>query len=216
MLRRSLVVAGVLGIAAALAAPALALRVHVRVEGARTTIFGPTRPLVTPVSRTFTPPDGPAVAVSKPTPIGALERASRIGEFYYRVKSFSFGPYVDRIGRRAGGGSTGWVFKVNNASPPVGADAYRLKAGDDLLWYFARFGPSGGPKTLAVARLGGGCFRAHAYDDNGTRTSPSNVTFLRDGRFVGSASGRICLRGEWHTLRALKQEMVRSAVLTRP
>ena len=35
----------------------------------------------------------------------------------------SFGPYVDQIGRYPAAGSSGWVFKVNGVSPPVGADA---------------------------------------------------------------------------------------------
>ena len=39
----------------------------------------------------------------------------------------SFGPYVDQIGRYAGRRTTGWVFKVNGVSPPVGADQVTLQ-----------------------------------------------------------------------------------------
>ena len=46
--------------------------------------------------------------------------------------------------------SSGWVFKVDNASPPVGADQVTLKDGDTVLWYYADFGPTGGPPTLEV------------------------------------------------------------------
>ncbi len=55
---RPLVLLGVGLLALALATPALAVRVHVRVEGANATIFGPTEPLVTPVSGTWSLPAG--------------------------------------------------------------------------------------------------------------------------------------------------------------
>ena len=55
--------------------------------------------------------------------LDALETASGIGEFYYHVQRTAFGPYVDQVGRNPASGQTGWVFKVNGQSPPVGADA---------------------------------------------------------------------------------------------
>ena len=68
------------------------------------------------------------------------------GEFYYHVQQTSFGPYVDQIGLYAAAGQTGWVFKVNGKSPPVGADAVQLQDGDTVLWYWAQFGIAGGPR----------------------------------------------------------------------
>ncbi|HEY7196160.1 MAG TPA: DUF4430 domain-containing protein [Gaiellaceae bacterium] len=216
MFHRLLVVLGGAVLAAVLTSSALAaVHVRVRVEGAHTTIFGASERRLTPVTGTFQPPGGVSVTVSGQTAFGALERASRLGEFFYHVSSTSFGPYVDQIGRRLAAGSTGWVFKVNNVSPPVGADAVKLRKGDRVLWYFARFGASGGPKTLDLAKAGPGCYRAYAYDDNGARTSPARVTFERDGRFVGSMSGRLCPHGSWHELRALKKGMVRSDAIAR-
>ena len=117
---------------------AAAVRVHVRVEGAKTTILGTTAPLVNVQANA----------------LDALEAASGIGEFYYHVQHTSFGPYVDQIGRYAGAGRSGWVFKVDGKSPPVGADAVTLKDGDTVLWYWAQFGAAGGPKTLALERGG--------------------------------------------------------------
>ena len=84
-----------------------AVRVHVRVEGKTQTIFGAAEP---------------ALSV-KANALDALESASLAGEFYYHVTVGGFGPYVDQIGRYPAGGSSGWVFKVNGLSPPVGADA---------------------------------------------------------------------------------------------
>ncbi len=214
MKHRSLAFAGVVALALVLAAPALSIRVHVRVEGATTTIFGATEPRLTPVSGTFTPPAGDPVTVAGATPLGALERASRRGEFHYRLEVFSFGPYVAQIGRRPGTGTTGWVYKVNGVSPPIGADQYRLKEGDRVLWYLARFGPAGGPKTLRL--VGRGCYSALAEDDNGRRTRVRNVVFRLDGRSVTRRTGRICPRGHWHTLRATKRGLVRSQVILNP
>jgi hypothetical protein len=215
VLRRTLVFLGVVAASAAVAAPALAVRVHVRVEGVGQTIYGPRQPLLTPVSGSFRTPGPGSVLVTQSgqTPFGALERASRIGEFYYHAGEFSFGPYVDRIGRYPASGSTGWVYKVNHVSPPVGANAYRLKDGDEVLWYFARFGAQGGPKTLDLIRTTTGCFRALLRDDNGKKSRASDVVFVQDGRRIRSASGERCPTGRWRGLRATKAGAIRSEVV---
>src|SRR5215218_7519743 len=105
---------------------ALAATVTVRVEGKTRTIWGSTE-----------------VSVTAANALEALEAASLAGEFYYHVTTTSFGPYVDQVSRYGGAASSGWVFKLNNASPPVGADAVTLKDGDRVLWYHAEFGPTG-------------------------------------------------------------------------
>ena len=224
VLHRPLVFVGVAVLALAVAAPALAIRVHIRVEGASATIFGATEPRVTPVTGAIAPPAGTAVTVSSPTPLGALERASQLGEFFYRVESFSFGPYVAQVGRLAGSATTGWVYKVNGVSPPVAADQYVLREGDRVLWYHATFGPSGGPKTLRLARLrlrgtpaGKTCFDAILQDDNGRSSNPTSAVFRVDGRRVrGRLANRVCPAGHWHTLRATAPGAVRSQVVSGP
>ena len=138
---------------------AFAARVHIRVEGKTRTIFGATAPLV----------DASNV-------LEALEGASLAGEFYYHVTPTSFGPYIDQIGRYAAAGQTGWVFKVNGVSPPVGADKVTLKDGDTVLWYWAQFGiVPGGPKTLVLSRSKSNCYRVQAQDDNGNLTAASGA-----------------------------------------
>jgi hypothetical protein len=230
VLHRLLVAAGVALLALALTAPAFAVRVHVRVEGAKTTIFGATEPRLTPVTGTITPPSGAAVTVETPTPLGALEAASRRGEFFYRLESFSFGPYVAQIGRLSGTATTGWVFKVNGKSPPVGAHAVELEEGDRVLWYHATFGPTGGPRTLHLTGLyatgcpagGGGCVttlgcvRAVAADDNGRRTRAAGARFVVDGRVRRGRNGQLCPSGHWHTVRGTLAGAVRSNVLVNP
>ena len=143
MLRRPLVLLAVAAVAALLAPAALATVVHVRVEGKTRTIFGAAEP------RAF-----------GSNALEVLESASLGGEFYYHLTTSSFGTYVDQVGRYGGSGQAGWVFKVNGVSPPVGADQVQLEDGDTVLWYYATFGPAGGPPTLQLSRTGKNCYGA--------------------------------------------------------
>lgn len=149
---------------------ALAATVKVRVEGKTKTLFGPTE-----------------VTVTAGNAQEALEQASLLGEFYYSVTQTGFGPYVDRVGRYGGSAGSGWVFKVDDVSPPVGADRVTLKDGDRVLWYYATFGPAGGPPTLTLKPTARGCYLAQAFDDNG-RVAPVTGLVLHIGskRTVGA------------------------------
>lgn len=37
------------------------------------------------------------------------------------------------------GPSSGWMYKVNGTPPNIGAGAYKLKAGDQVIWYYVNF-----------------------------------------------------------------------------
>jgi hypothetical protein len=140
---------------------AFAATVKVRIEGKSQTLWGPTE-----------------LTVTASTPLDALEQASLAGEFYYHITQSSFGPYVDQVGRYGASADSGWVFKVNDTSPPVGADKVTLKDNDRVLWYYATFGATGGPPTLVVkAAAKAGCYTASALDDNGHATSVGSVVF---------------------------------------
>ena len=185
---------------------ALAVKVHVRVEGKTRTIFGATAPLIDVTSPRANPLPENA--------LDALETASFLGEFYYHVALTSFGPYVDQVGRYAAVGQTGWVFKVNGVSPPVGANEVRVKAGDTVLWYWAQFGAAGGPKTLQLRRAGR-CYTALSQDDNG-KSSPAAGAVLHVGsrRTVPTHDGRACLaRHSGALVRATLAGAVRSNAL---
>ena len=144
-----------------LPASALAATVKVRVEGKTQTLFAPTEATVTAANAQ-----------------DALEQASLAGEFYYHVTVTGFGPYVDQVGRYGGTASSGWVFKVNDVSPPVGADKVVLKDGDRVLWYYATFGPQGGPPTLSLKTSSKkGCYVAQAFDDNGKAATVTGLVF---------------------------------------
>ena len=178
MSRRLWILVAVLTAALLVVPAALAVRVHVRVEGKTRTIYGSTEPSL-------------SVGVNA---LDALESASIAGEFYYHVTTTSFGPYVDQVGRYVAGGSTGWVFKVNGVSPPVGADAVVLKPGDRVLWYWATFGPNGGPPTLSL-RAGSkrNCYRVVSQTDAGKTAAARGARLHVDGRDVRVRSGSACV-----------------------
>jgi hypothetical protein len=173
--------------------------VHVRVEGKSHTIFGTTEPVVN----------------VKANALDALEAASNAGEFYYHVQQSSFGPYVDQIARYAAAGQTGWVFKVNGKSPPVGADAVTLKDGDRVLWYWAQFGVAGGPKTLLLERSGTqkNCYRVYTEDDSGVRAAAAGaVLHVGRGRTVETQGATQAVVGCVGKHRALVQATLAGAV----
>jgi Domain of unknown function (DUF4430) len=142
---------------------ASAARVHVRIEGKTRTLYGATEPTLDATNA-----------------LDALDSASIVGELYYHVQQTAFGPYVDQVGRYAAVGQTGWVFKVNGKSPPVGADQVKLQDGDSVVWYWAQFGVAGGPRTLVLERAQTNCYRVWSLDDNGVR-APATGAVLHVG-----------------------------------
>ena len=177
MFRRPLVVLAALAGALLLVPAALAAAVHVRVEGKTQTIFGPTQPVV-----------------SGSNALDVLGAAATRGEFYYHVQQSSFGAYVDQIGLYPAGGQAGWVFKVNGVSPPVGADQVQLADGDVVLWYWAEFGPAGGPPTLLLQHSSRRCYSVRAQDDQGRKSVPGGATIHVAGRSIAAPKGRVCLK----------------------
>jgi hypothetical protein len=175
VLRPTLVFLATLAVALVAASFAAAAIVHIRVEGKTQTIFGPSEPLA-----------------SGTNALDVLLNSARAGEFFAHVTTTSFGPYVDQIGYWPAAGTTGWVFKVNGVSPPVGADQVQLKDGDRVLWYYADFGPNGGPPTLGLRRASAGCYRAIAQDDQGKESVPSGLTFHLGTKIVPAPAGHIC------------------------
>jgi hypothetical protein len=167
--------------------------VHVRVEGKTQTIFGQTEPKVAGANA-----------------LDVLLNAARAGEFFAHVTTASFGQYVDQIGYYPGAGQSGWVFKVNGVSPPVGADQVTLKDGDRVLWYFAQFGVAGGPSTLDLSRTAPGCYRATALNDQGVAKVPAGLVFHIGAKTVPAPAGRICPKGAHGLVWATAPGSVRS------
>jgi hypothetical protein len=189
-----LVLTAALGLALVVASASLGAVVRVRVEGKTQPIFGSL-----------------PVKVDAANPLAALEVASTLGEFYYQVTQASFGQYVSQIGRYPGAGAAGWVFKVNGASPPVGADQLTLKDGDQVLWYYATFSDTGGPPTLELKAAGGTCYTVASVDDAGKSTPAAGAQLQVDGRrYKASAAGRACVGKHVGAVRAYAVGAVRS------
>jgi hypothetical protein len=180
-------------VAAVFATGALAANVKIRVEGKTTTIFGAAQP-----------------SIRADNALQALDVASIAGEFHYAISTASFGDYVSQIGKYPAEGSSGWVFKVNGVSPPVGADKVVLKDGDVVLWYYATFGPSGGPPTLELQRLPGNCYLVQSVTDTGTRSRAGAATLIADGKRFRTRQGRACIGRHVGLVRAIAPAAIRS------
>ena len=197
MRHRIALLIGLLALACITVQAAVAARVAVRVEGKTQTIYGATEP-----------------RLDVANPLAALEAASLFGEFYYHVTTLSFGPYVDQVGRFGAEASSGWVFKVNGASPPVGADQVALAAGDRVLWYWAAFGATGGPETLRLRReRKAGCYRVVAENDAGRARPATGSVLVVDRRTVRTTVGRGCVGRHVGPVRATLAGAVRSNAL---
>jgi hypothetical protein len=191
--RRPLVLLSLLLLAALFTTGALAANVKIRVEGRTTTIFGPAQPVV-----------------QADNALQALDVASVAGEFHYAITSASFGDYVSQIGKYAAAGSAGWVFKVNGVSPPVGADKVTLQDGDVVVWYYAVFGPAGGPPTLELQRLPANCYVVQSVNDAGRRTRANGAALTVDGKRFRTREGRACIGRHTGLVRAVAAGAIRS------
>ncbi|WP_457550588.1 DUF4430 domain-containing protein [Archaeoglobus sp.] len=90
---------------------------------------------------TVTLEDGSNTAINWRTALGVLIKASRDLGFDVKVRSWSYGLFVDCIGgicTNALGKSSGWMYQVNGKTPMVSADQYNLNAGDEVIWFFSR------------------------------------------------------------------------------
>ena len=191
MLRRLSILSVLLAVI--LAPTALAANVNIRVEGKTTTIFGAAQP-----------------RVAADNALQALDVASTAGEFFYGTTTAEFGTYVSQIGKYPAAGSAGWVFKVNGVSPPVGADKVTLKDGDVVLWYYATFGPAGGPPTLELQRLPANCYVVQSVNDAGKKTRAATATLTADGKKFKTTAGRACIGKHVGLVRATAPGAVRS------
>jgi len=193
--RRLITLAVATAVFSVLVPAALAERVHVRVEGKTTTIFGATEPTLT----------------TGPNALTVLEAASLAGEFYYHV---SPGPFVDQIGRYPGQGFSGWSYKINGIAPPIAADQATVQNGDTVLWYWTTFSEQGGSPTLLLRRRAArNCYSALSQDDTGRSSAAIGAVLLVDGRSVRTRSGRGCVGRHRGLVRATAPHAVRSNAL---
>ena len=198
MFRRLITLAVTAALFAVLVPSALAVQAKIRVEGKTTTIFGALQPTLEAGTNALT----------------ALDAASLAAEFYYHVTVTGFGPFVDQIGRYPGEGFSGWSYKINGVSPPVGADQATIKAGDTVLWYWSTFTPQGGSPTLLLKRRAArNCYSVLSQNDLGQTEPASGARLLVNGRRVAGRSGRWCVGRHHGLVRAVAANAVRSNAL---
>lgn len=76
---------------------------------------------------------------SSSTAYSVLRELARKNGKSISTKGFGSTVYVsgiDGLKEFDHGPSSGWMYKVNDTPPNIGAGAYRLKAGDQVIWYY--------------------------------------------------------------------------------
>ncbi|MDK2882841.1 MAG: hypothetical protein PWP58_1177 [Bacillota bacterium] len=139
------------------------------------------------------------LAADAATPLGAL-RASGLS---YGTR----GQYVWKIADLAEEGTAGWKYAVNGFVPPVPADSYQLRNGDEVVWFYAS------------SYLDTGGFRE---DIPVTELKPPKVAeevkAARDKAAAQAAAelAKVATDPNWSRIAATPIELVRGAVLDLP
>lgn len=89
------------------------------------------------------------VYVNGDTALEVVENAAEICGYTYVITDSSFGSYLSQINNEFASGMSGWMYFVNNESPPIGAADYLLTEGDEVLWYCGEWGWQ--PTRLSVS-----------------------------------------------------------------
>jgi hypothetical protein len=79
-----------------------------------------------------------------------------------------------------------------------------------VLWYYATFGPTGGPPTLDLRATGKSCYVVVAQDDNGKPAPVTGVVLRVDKRSVPVKAGKACVGPHKGLVRAVAPLAVRS------
>jgi hypothetical protein len=144
---------------------------------------------------------GAVKTLTGPTAMGLLGSALPVNTDLKPVgisDKFSFGLTVCGIGKYVGFESSSyWLYKVNHKSPEVGGDAYTLKPGDDVLWFFqdtaANQNTGDELELVAPARATPGkpfTVTVYAYDFNGKRKVVEGAQVKGDSVQTTNAQGQ--------------------------
>ncbi len=148
--------------------------------------------------------DGHRCRVAGRTALAALARTRlKLGLRDYgacsRRPSDATGLYVRKVAGQAERGADGWVYKLGNSAPSIGAADVSGRFGKRtrVLWFWCRNGPTGCQRTLtaapaqrAVARGQTLRVRVRAFDDLGRAVAGAGATVT-----MGSASAVANRRG---------------------
>jgi hypothetical protein len=122
------------------------------------------------------PTSGKTYTVFCTTALGALDRASRRGNFGYTIDDQWYDQFgsllVDSIAEKEGGGFDGWQYWVNYPNEPipyVGVDQYQVKEGDVVDFFYGGFDLNPDTATMLIR------IYIHIEED----TSPPLVDIVR-------------------------------------
>ena len=166
----------------------LTATVNVRIEGKDDTVWCGN---VTLSSSVLTASDGSIHYLNEPTALGALDEADKFGGFGYVLENSVYGLYVPEINSEPPIVWDGWVYRVDYASPWVGAADYTLYGDEDVLWYFGKMWPLVPPLAIELDRMTvitGEAFVATvtAYNDSRALFEPVNASEVYvDGTLYG-------------------------------
>jgi Ca2+-binding RTX toxin-like protein len=170
--------------------------VDLRVEGAAGRALTADRYLTdgTAVKTAKQPPScngsGKKKQIPGPTALGTLVDGALVNTRLAPLlisDEFSFGLLVCGVGGDNAGGSTSyWLYKVNHVSPEVGGEAFTVKPGDDVLWFFVNGATNSGDdlELVAPARtMPGQQFdvTVYSYDFQGVRKPAVGATVSGGG-----------------------------------
>jgi hypothetical protein len=140
---------------------------------------------------------GDPVTIDGNTALGLLARASLSTAALKPLlisDSFDFGLALCGVGSSIAKGGTSWYVKVNHKGLSVGADAAKIKAGDEVLFALTESDPKTYvyPEELALsvpAKASAGVaftVRAYSYDEKGKRKPAAGVKVSGAGGPTGS------------------------------
>jgi hypothetical protein len=148
---------------------------------------GSTSVKATPSAKCFGPGtggSGKTIALKGPTALGMLVQASK---FTAALRPLSvtdhflseFGLGLCGIGGLEAHGKSSWFFKVNHRAPSVGAEAVKVKAGDEVLFAYGAYPYPDELALSAPAKVQAGMpftVRVFAYDAKGKRKPAAGAT----------------------------------------
>ena len=160
--------------------PVNGLTVHVRIEGSVDTIWSGYVFAAASYIKDFN--SGGFHYLPYPTPLGALDEASKMGGFSYLVNITNWGLYVWSIDKENASGPSGWMFRVDYFMPWFGADSFVLGMSsppdpphEEVLWYYGIWTDKPTRLTVDKLEVGSGepfSVQVDWYNDSGGRWLP--------------------------------------------
>jgi hypothetical protein len=159
-----------------------------------------TQTLPTDTSKPACGGTGQTKTLAGPNALGLLNSASSVDDDLRPVRisdKFSFGLLLCGVGQFQSSDTAFWVYKVNHAAPEVGADAFKLKGGEEVLFTYqdtARGRNTGDELVLEApvrTKPGAVDVTVSAYGFNGARRPAAGAKVFFGGSSVtADATGK--------------------------